>query len=86
MFCNSYSNGKYGVYCDGNWINPDLTCGRGMCKHQSEELQVYDQICVCYGNKTDDEKIKVCNKCTSEYKFWLNYKEWKLWKIEKITT
>ena len=69
MFCNSYSNGKYGIYCDGNWINPDYTCAREMCKYQIEKLQVYDQICIVCGDDTGEEKLKVCNKCASEYKF-----------------
>lgn len=69
MFCNSYSKGKYGIYCDGNWINPDLTCGIEKCRYQSEILQIYNQKCILCGNDTKEEKLKVCNRCASEYKF-----------------
>jgi len=69
MFCNSYGKGKYGIYCDGNWINSNLTCAKENCRYQHKELQIYDRKCIVCGSDTEEEKLKVCNKCASEYRF-----------------
>lgn len=37
-FCGSFSKGKFGMFCDGNWINPDCTCGKDKCKYQTKRI------------------------------------------------
>lgn len=32
--CASIINGKCGMHCDGNWINPDGTCTKDKCQYQ----------------------------------------------------